>query len=293
MAVVGAGVIGIEYASIFAALGVAVTLVERRDRPLEFLDREIVDELLHQMREPQRHAPASARRSSRSTIAGGPAAAGRRSPSSRASGSCTDMVLFSAGRVAATDALNLPAAGLDGRRARARSRGRVASAPRCRTSSRPGDVIGYPSLAATSSEQGRPAACAAFGVEAGPMARALPDRHLLDPRDLHGGRAGARADRRRRSPTRRAWPATARSRAGRSSATTAACSRCCSTARTAGSSASTASAPAPPSWCTSGRPCSACGGGLDYFLQHGLQLSDPGRVLQGRGPRRLEQAAAS
>ena len=50
LAVVGAGVIGIEYASIFAALGVAVTLVERRDRPLEFLDREIVDELLHQMR---------------------------------------------------------------------------------------------------------------------------------------------------------------------------------------------------------------------------------------------------
>ena len=47
---VGAGVIGIEYASIFAALGVAVTLVERRERPLEFLDREIVDELIHQMR---------------------------------------------------------------------------------------------------------------------------------------------------------------------------------------------------------------------------------------------------
>ena len=50
LAVVGAGVIGIEYASIFAALGVAVTLVERRERPLEFLDREIVDELVHQMR---------------------------------------------------------------------------------------------------------------------------------------------------------------------------------------------------------------------------------------------------
>src|SRR2546428_81641 len=50
MTVVGAGVIGIEYTSIFATLGVAVTLVERRDRPLEFLDREIVDELIHQMR---------------------------------------------------------------------------------------------------------------------------------------------------------------------------------------------------------------------------------------------------
>ena len=50
MAVVGGGVIGIEYASMFAALGVQVTLVEKRERPLEFLDREIVDELMHQMR---------------------------------------------------------------------------------------------------------------------------------------------------------------------------------------------------------------------------------------------------
>ena len=43
LAVVGGGVIGVEYTSMFAALGVRVTLVERRDRPLEFLDREIVD----------------------------------------------------------------------------------------------------------------------------------------------------------------------------------------------------------------------------------------------------------
>ena len=50
LVVVGGGVIGIEYASMFAALGVTVTLVERRDRPLEFLDREIVEELIHQMR---------------------------------------------------------------------------------------------------------------------------------------------------------------------------------------------------------------------------------------------------
>src|SRR5262249_22741181 len=50
LAVVGAGVIGLEYASIFAAVGVSVTLVERRDRALDFLDREIVDELIHQMR---------------------------------------------------------------------------------------------------------------------------------------------------------------------------------------------------------------------------------------------------
>ena len=50
LAVVGAGVIGIEYASIFASVGVEVTLVDRSPRPLEFLDTEIVDELMHQMR---------------------------------------------------------------------------------------------------------------------------------------------------------------------------------------------------------------------------------------------------
>ena len=43
LAVVGAGVIGIEYASMFAALGIDVTVIDKRDRPLEFLDREIVD----------------------------------------------------------------------------------------------------------------------------------------------------------------------------------------------------------------------------------------------------------
>src|SRR5213083_1454052 len=49
--VVGGSVIGIEYASMFAALGVQVTLIDRRERPLEFLDREIVEELMHQMRD--------------------------------------------------------------------------------------------------------------------------------------------------------------------------------------------------------------------------------------------------
>ncbi|HEV3073717.1 MAG TPA: FAD-dependent oxidoreductase, partial [Thermoanaerobaculia bacterium] len=51
MVVVGAGVIGIEYASMFAALGTEVTLIDRLRRPLEFLDAEIVDELIHQMRD--------------------------------------------------------------------------------------------------------------------------------------------------------------------------------------------------------------------------------------------------
>jgi len=171
MTVVGAGVIGIEYTSIFATLGVAVTLVERRDRPLEFLDREIVDELIHQLRNRNvtfRFGEAVASLA----VAEGPP---RKAVVTLESGKriVSDLVLFSVGRVAPTDALNLAAAGLAGD-----ARGRIKVDERFRTAVphifAAGDVIGYPSLAATSSEQGRLAACHAFGVEAGPMARHFP-----------------------------------------------------------------------------------------------------------------------
>ena len=171
LAVVGAGVIGIEYTSIFSALGVAVTLVERRDRPLEFLDREIVDELFHQMR--ARNVTLRFGEAVESiAISEGPP---RRAVLLLESGKrlVTDMVLFSAGRLAATEALNLAAAGLE-----VDERGRLRVDDHFRTTVphifAAGDVIGYPSLAATSSEQGRLAACAAFGVEAGPMAPHFP-----------------------------------------------------------------------------------------------------------------------
>ena len=171
LAVVGAGVIGIEYASIFAALGVTVTLVERRDRALDFLDREIVDELIHQLR--NRNV----------TFRFGEAVeslAVSEEPPQRAvlhleSGKriVADMVLFSAGRVAATERLHLREAGLE-----ADARGRITVDAQFRTSTphifAAGDVIGYPSLAATSAEQGRLAACAAFGVDAGPLADHFP-----------------------------------------------------------------------------------------------------------------------
>ena len=171
MTVVGAGVIGIEYTSIFATLGVAVTLVERRDRPLEFLDREIVDELIHQMR--NRNVTFRFGEAVEAlAVAEGPP---RKAVVTLESGKriVSDMVLFSVGRVAATDALNLSAARLAGD-----ARGRIKVDERFRTAVphifAAGDVIGYPSLAATSSEQGRLAACHAFGVEAGPMARHFP-----------------------------------------------------------------------------------------------------------------------
>jgi len=171
MAVVGAGIIGIEYTSIFAALGVAVTLIEKRDRPLEFLDREIVDELIHQMR--TRNVTFRFGETVESlAIAEGPP---RKAVVTLESGKriVSDLVLFSVGRVAATDALNLPAAGLVGdARGRIKVDGSFRSAvPHIFAA---GDVIGYPSLAATSSEQGRLAACHAFGVETGPMPRHFP-----------------------------------------------------------------------------------------------------------------------
>lgn len=155
MAVVGAGVIGIEYASMFAALGVHVTVIDQRPRPLEFLDSEIVDELIHQLRK------------SDVTFRGGDAVvridvvqtAQPQGLLQLASGKhiVADVVLFSAGRVGATDALHLEAAGLT-----ADERGRLSVDATYRTTSEhiwaAGDVIGFPALAATSSEQGRLAA---------------------------------------------------------------------------------------------------------------------------------------
>ena len=171
LAVVGGGVIGIEYASIFAAIGIQVTLVEKRDRPLEFVDREIVDELLHQMR--NRNVTFRLGEAVLSLeISEGPP---RRVVVLLESGKriVSDLVLFSVGRFAATERLNLEAAGLT-----ADDRGRLKVDERFQTAVpnifAAGDVIGYPSLAATSSEQGRLAACHAFSLEAGPMSGHFP-----------------------------------------------------------------------------------------------------------------------
>jgi len=171
LTVVGAGVIGIEYASMFGALGVQVSLMERRDRPLEFLDHEIVDELLHQMRKRNvMYRPGEA--VARLEITEGPP---KRVVLELESGKrmVSDLVLFAVGRIGATDTLNLEAAGLT-----ADDRGRLKVDEQFRTTVphifAAGDVVGYPSLAATSSEQGRIAACHALGVPAKPMATHFP-----------------------------------------------------------------------------------------------------------------------
>lgn len=171
LAVVGAGVIGIEYASMFAALGVEVTVVDKRTRPLEFLDAEIVDELLHQLRD-RGVSFRGGEAVSRLEIRDGPP---RRAVLELESGKriVSDMVLFSVGRTGATSGLALERAGLA-----ADDRGRIAVDATFRTSVAhiyaAGDVVGYPSLAATSSEQGRLAACYALGAPAHPMVSHFP-----------------------------------------------------------------------------------------------------------------------
>jgi NAD(P) transhydrogenase len=171
LAVVGAGVIGIEYASMFAAIGVEVTVIDKRTRPLEFLDYEIIDELNHQMRDRRvvfRFGEAVA---DIEVLEG----AHPQGMIELESGKhiVADMILYSAGRVGATAGLDLPAAGLT-----ADDRGRLTVDGEQRTPVRhifaAGDVIGFPSLAATSAEQGRVAACHMFGLEARTVSTHFP-----------------------------------------------------------------------------------------------------------------------
>ena len=171
MVVVGAGVIGLEYGSMFASVGVEVTLVDTRQRPLEFLDTEIVDELIHQMRNDGVvfRFGETVERLERSE--GTPPKAVVHLVSGKKL--VSDQVLFAVGRRGATESLDLARAGLE-----ADDRGRLKVDEQFRTAVphilAAGDVIGYPSLAATSSEQGRLASCYAFGVKAEPMLSHFP-----------------------------------------------------------------------------------------------------------------------
>lgn len=171
MVVIGAGVIGLEYASMFACLGTEVTIIDKRERPLEFLDHEIVDELIHQMRNHNVTFRLS-ETVERIEISSSPP---KRVIIQLQSGKrhVSELALFSVGRLGATDSLRLEAAGL-----KADSRGRLKVDAQFRTAVphifAAGDVIGYPALAATSSEQGRLAACYAFGLPAEAMPSHYP-----------------------------------------------------------------------------------------------------------------------
>jgi NAD(P) transhydrogenase len=159
MVVVGAGVIGIEYASMFAALGTKVTVVERRERMLDFCDLEIIEALKYQLRDLAvtfrfRESVARVERHEGGTLT--ILESGKRIPA--------DTVMYSAGREGVTDVLQLDRAGLE-----ADDRGRIPVNPYYRTKVdhiyAVGDVIGFPALAATSMEQGRRAAYHACGEQ--------------------------------------------------------------------------------------------------------------------------------
>ena len=163
LTVVGGGVIGVEYATIFSVLDIPVTLIDPRPRLLEFLDREVIDHLVHLMRDRGIALRLSGEvKRIRFAANGNPVcvlADGRQVAS--------EVVLFTAGRVGATGTLNLAAAGLE-----IDARGRLSVDRATFQTTQPhiyaaGDVIGFPSLASTSMEQGRAAACHAFGQGVG------------------------------------------------------------------------------------------------------------------------------
>jgi NAD(P) transhydrogenase len=162
LVVVGAGVIGIEFASMFAALGTRVTVVDGRTDMLDFCDREIVDALRYHLRDAGmmfRFGELVTRVEQR----------GDETLTTLASGKqiAAEVVFYSAGRQGATAAIALQNAGLE-----ADERGRIAVDSSYRTAVEhiyaAGDVIGFPSLASTSAEQGRLAAADACGLEVRP-----------------------------------------------------------------------------------------------------------------------------
>jgi NAD(P) transhydrogenase len=166
--VVGAGIIGIEYASMFAALGTKVTVVEKRNRLLDFVDAQIVEGLQYHLRDLGvvfrfGEAVTAVERHDGATMT--LLESGKRIPA--------EVVLYAAGRQGETDDLDLEHAGLD-----ANERGYIEVGPDFRTAVdhiyAAGDVIGWPSLAATSMEQGRLAAGHALDHPTHSMSELLP-----------------------------------------------------------------------------------------------------------------------
>jgi len=169
LTVIGGGVIGVEYATIFSALDVPVTLIEPRTTILDFVDREIVEDFIHEMRDRGmiiRLGSAVKEIVAKPNWAEVTLADGRTVRS--------EIVLYAAGRAGNISSLGLDAVGIE-----ADSRGRIIVDPHTFQTKVPniyaaGDIIGFPSLASTSMEQGRIAACHAFGVSLPPAPETFP-----------------------------------------------------------------------------------------------------------------------
>ncbi|WP_285033755.1 Si-specific NAD(P)(+) transhydrogenase [Mycolicibacterium sp. lyk4-40-TYG-92] len=157
MVVVGAGVIGIEYASMFAALGTKVTVIEKRPTMLDFCDSEIIESLKFHLRDLAVTFRFGEEVTAVDVGPGGTLttlASGKQIPA--------ETVMYSAGRQGQTEHLDVERAGLE-----IDSRGRIFVDDNYQTKVdhiyAVGDVIGFPALAATSMDQGRLAAYHAFG----------------------------------------------------------------------------------------------------------------------------------
>ncbi len=157
--VVGAGVIGLEYAAMMAALGMKVTLIDMRERMLDFVDREMVEALAYHLRRSGVTFRLGETVSSITVDHDGMVSA------SLESGKVVtaERLLYAVGRQPNTDRLNLEAAGLT-----VDNRGRLPVNEHGQTEVphvyAAGDVVGFPALASTSMEQGRLAACHMFGA---------------------------------------------------------------------------------------------------------------------------------
>jgi NAD(P) transhydrogenase len=160
LTILGAGVIGCEYACMFAALGVKVTLVDARDSLLAFLDSEMVDQLVRSMERMGIELKLGLHWSSVKRQ-------GDRVVTTFKEGGevVTEQLLYAAGREGCTQDLNLAAVGI----VSPDKRGYLVVNHKYQTNVphifAAGDAIGFPALAATSMEQGRVAVCHAFGFE--------------------------------------------------------------------------------------------------------------------------------
>jgi NAD(P) transhydrogenase len=162
LVVLGAGVIACEYASIFAALGVKVTVIDKGERPLGFMDQELVEHFLRELR--QAGGDFLGKKSLEHVVYDGLSAV----ETHLAGGEVikSEKLFCALGRVAPVAALGLDAAGV-----KVTSRGLIEVDKNLRTSVphiyAAGDVIGPPALASTSMEQGRRAVCHALGLDLG------------------------------------------------------------------------------------------------------------------------------
>lgn len=158
--VVGAGVVGLEYCSFFAALGVKVTLIDQRPRLLDYVDHEIVEALSYHLRQLGTTFRLGERVTSIGSSAERDKVFAELESGKRVHG---DALLYAVGRQGNADLLNLPAAGLE-----ADGRGKLEVNEFFQTAVShiyaAGDVIGFPALASTSMEQGRAASCHIFGA---------------------------------------------------------------------------------------------------------------------------------